>query len=133
MANVLLSVAPTVRIIQVVSTARLTRLSGAIAVYDISTALRTRNLDGGVLILVYISEITCSDCAIGLFPTHYLVNHQSGVRAISWIRAPGTTPDGTPLTSEDPTVIASGGYDGVECITDIRELVGNIMNRTRGL
>lgn len=67
-----------------------------------------------------------------LLPTHYIINHQSGVRALSWIRVPQTTSDGTPLTSEDPTVIASGGYDGVECLTDIRELAGHIMNRTRG-
>ena len=33
---------------------------------------------------------------------------------------------------EDPTVIASGGYDGVECLLDIREGRGAIMNRTRG-
>ncbi|KAH6902491.1 hypothetical protein BKA70DRAFT_1520930 [Coprinopsis sp. MPI-PUGE-AT-0042] len=30
-----------------------------------------------------------------------------------------------------PTVIASGGYDGVECLTDVREGRGSIMNRTR--
>lgn len=73
-----------------------------------------------------------TDLLTGLLPTHYIVNHQSGVRALSWIRVPATTPDGTALTSEDPTVIASGGYDGVECFTDIRELAGHIMNRTRG-
>ena len=35
-------------------------------------------------------------------------------------------------TSDDPTVIVSGGYDGVETITDIRDMRGNVMNRTRG-
>ena len=32
----------------------------------------------------------------------------------------------------DPTVVASGGYDGMECMTDIREGHGSVMNRTRG-
>jgi hypothetical protein len=31
-----------------------------------------------------------------------------------------------------PTVIASGGYDGLQCLTDIRELGGHVFNRTRG-
>jgi transcription factor C subunit 6 len=31
-----------------------------------------------------------------------------------------------------PTVIASGGYDGLQCLTDIRDLGGHIFNRTRG-
>lgn len=30
-------------------------------------------------------------------------------------------------------VIASGGYDGVECLTDIREPHGHVVNRTRGM
>ncbi|KAG6370220.1 hypothetical protein JVT61DRAFT_12373 [Boletus reticuloceps] len=29
-------------------------------------------------------------------------------------------------------VIASGRHDGVECLTDIRELHGNVVNHTRG-
>ena len=35
-------------------------------------------------------------------------------------------------TVDDPTVIVSGGYDGVECVTDNRDMCGNVMNRTRG-
>jgi len=36
------------------------------------------------------------------------------------------------MLDEDPTVIASGGYDGMECLTDIREGRRSVVNRTRG-
>lgn len=36
-------------------------------------------------------------------------------------------------TADNPTVVASGGYDGMECVTDLREGVGNVLNRTRGM
>jgi hypothetical protein len=67
-----------------------------------------------------------------ILPTHYLTIHQSAIRAIAWIRAPPSSGSGASLIAENPTVIASGGYDGVECLTDIRDLHGNVMNRTRG-
>lgn len=54
------------------------------------------------------------------------------MRALAWIRAPPSSASGISLFTEDPTVIASGGYDGVECLTDIRDPHGNVMNRTRG-
>jgi transcription factor C subunit 6 len=69
---------------------------------------------------------------LDMLPTHYLTIHQSAIRAIAWIRAPPSSGSGASLTAENPTVIASGGYDGVECLTDIRDLHGNVMNRTRG-
>lgn len=67
-----------------------------------------------------------------LLPSHYQYVHQSGVRAISWIRAPPTSSSGVFRTDLDPTVIASGGHDGTECLWDIRDPGGNVMNRTRG-
>lgn len=67
-----------------------------------------------------------------ILPTHYISIHQSAVRALAWIRVPPTNGSGVPSTSEDPTVLATGGYDGLECLTDIREPHGNIVNRTRG-
>ncbi|KAG2150679.1 uncharacterized protein EDB93DRAFT_1083923 [Suillus bovinus] len=66
-----------------------------------------------------------------MLPTHYISIHQSAVRALAWIRIPPTDGSGVPSTSEDPTVLATGGYDGMECLTDIREPHGNIVNRTR--
>ena len=67
-----------------------------------------------------------------LLPTHYLSVHQSAIRAVAWIRAPPSWPSGKSRFDQGPTMIASTGYDGVECITDIREGRGAIMNRTRG-
>ncbi|KAJ7644297.1 hypothetical protein FB45DRAFT_1053081, partial [Roridomyces roridus] len=66
-----------------------------------------------------------------LLPSHYLTVHQSAIRALTWIRAPPSLPSGAPRTDADPTVIVSGGYDGLECVTDIREGHGSVMNRTR--
>jgi transcription factor C subunit 6 len=65
-------------------------------------------------------------------PTHYLPVHQSAIRAIAWINAPPAKPDGSFSLSADPCIIASGGHDGVECVTDIRDPGGNVINRTRG-
>ena len=67
-----------------------------------------------------------------MFPTHYFTVHQSAIRAIAWIRAPPSSIFG-PLTKENPTVIASGGYDGAEYLLDIRDPQAYILNRTRGL
>ncbi|VDB82779.1 unnamed protein product [Peniophora sp. CBMAI 1063] len=87
--------------------------NGAIAVYHIADALRSGNP-------VY-----------DLIPSHYQYVHQSGVRAVSWIRAPPASSSGDFRTDLDPTVIASGGHDGTECLWDIRDPSANVMNRTR--
>ncbi|KAI0315239.1 hypothetical protein OF83DRAFT_1164870 [Amylostereum chailletii] len=87
--------------------------NGAIAVYDLGAAIRGQTP------------------ARNLLPSQYLFLHQSAVRAVSWLRAPPSTSTGEPCLTEDPTVIASGGYDGMECLTDIRDPSGNTMNRTR--
>ena len=93
---------------------------GNIAVYTIKSALQTA---------------AASDYPIvtGLLPNYYLSVHQSAIRAIAWIRAPTSWPSGNLRFDQDPTVIVSGGYDGVECLTDLREGRGVIMNRTRGI
>lgn len=67
-----------------------------------------------------------------LLPTHNLSIHQSAIRALCWIKAPPSRPSGALRKDGNPTIIASGGYDGVECMTDIREGHGSVMNRTRG-
>ncbi|PFH47653.1 hypothetical protein AMATHDRAFT_77094 [Amanita thiersii Skay4041] len=92
--------------------------NGVIAVYNISAALRIGSNPGAAT----VSE---------LLPTHYLSVHQSAIRALSWIKTPPCWPSGESRIHDDPAVIASGGYDGVECITDIREGRGSVMNRTR--
>jgi transcription factor C subunit 6 len=93
-----------------------------IAVYDVGKILKTNCGP------VAFSPETVTD----ILPTHYITVHQSAIRAIAWIRVPSTSSAGVPFTDEDPSVIASGGYDGVECLTDIREGTGCVMNRTRG-
>ncbi|OCH93813.1 hypothetical protein OBBRIDRAFT_817558 [Obba rivulosa] len=85
--------------------------NGAIAVYNVREALKASDRSN-------------------ILPTHYFTVHQSAVRAISWIRAPSVSATGE-YTDSNPTVIASGGYDGVECVTDIQDLLGNVVNRTR--
>lgn len=85
--------------------------NGCIAVYNLHTALNSP-----------------SD---PLFPTHYFPVHQSAIRAIAWVNAPCAATDGTYDFKGNPCVIASGGYDGVECVTDIRDLYGSTINRTR--
>ncbi|KZT23993.1 hypothetical protein NEOLEDRAFT_1170475 [Neolentinus lepideus HHB14362 ss-1] len=85
---------------------------GSIAVYDVAEAIN-------------------SDIQSNILPIYYMSVHQSAVRGLAWVRAPLSSATGTPLTSEDPTVLASGGYDGLECFTDIRDPHGNVFNRTR--
>lgn len=92
--------------------------NGTIAVYDIGPSLKAINNSKA-------NTIT------NILPTHYITVHQSAIRALTWLRAPPSCPSGAPRTNSDPTVIASGGYDGMECMTDIREGHGSVMNRTR--
>ncbi|OSD08431.1 hypothetical protein PYCCODRAFT_1455543 [Trametes coccinea BRFM310] len=88
--------------------------NGNIAVYNVGKALARESSDAGQPLL----------------PTHYFTAHQSAIRSIAWVRAPVTSASGE-LTTDNPTVIASGGYDGVESITDIRDMSPNVINRTR--
>jgi transcription factor C subunit 6 len=55
----------------------------------------------------------------------YFCVHQSAIRALTWVRVPDRHGGG-------PTVIASGGFDGLQCLTDIRDVGGHVFNRTRG-
>lgn len=93
--------------------------NGVIAVYDVAKALQL---------------FTEPDAATitNLRPSYYLTVHQAAIRALAWIQAPSYSASGEPCLDDDPTVIASGGYDGVECLLDLRDGRGAIMNRTRG-
>ncbi|KAF8516951.1 hypothetical protein BU17DRAFT_92339 [Hysterangium stoloniferum] len=66
-----------------------------------------------------------------LRPTHYMPLHQSAIRTVSWAKVPPIAPSGKWQDDCDPTIFFSGGYDGAQTITDIRDMKGNIMNRTR--
>ncbi|KAG6369764.1 hypothetical protein JVT61DRAFT_13581 [Boletus reticuloceps] len=88
-------------------------------------------LTNGCLAVYNVKQALESGETSNIFPTHFIAVHQSAIRALAWIRVPPTDGSGVPNLSEDPMVIASGGYDGVECLTDIREPHGNVVNRTR--
>ena len=62
---------------------------------------------------------------VAVLPIGYYCVHQSAIRALAWVRVPDRRGNG-------PTVIASGGYDGLQCLTDIRDFGGHVFNRTRG-
>jgi hypothetical protein len=91
-------------------------LLGVIAVYHIAEALQTSR--AGLM--------------TDILQSHYITVHQSAIRALAWVRVPPSSSTGVPCPDQDPTVIASGGYDGVECLTDVREGIPYVMNRTRG-
>ncbi|KAF9473862.1 hypothetical protein BDN70DRAFT_885457 [Pholiota conissans] len=93
--------------------------NGIIAIYNIGAALKAVNSE------------TAQQTITDLIPTHYMSLHQSAVRALGWIKSPQCFPSSAPNISQDPTVIASAGYDGMECLTDIRDGRGSVMNRTR--
>ncbi|KAI6031550.1 hypothetical protein BKA83DRAFT_26764 [Pisolithus microcarpus] len=80
--------------------------NGCIAIYDVGNAL---------------NEGICAN----ILPMYYICVHQSAVRAITWIR-------GDPATSEDPTVIASGGYDGAYSVSPIMLGRGHILMEPDG-
>ncbi|KAH9980956.1 hypothetical protein BGW80DRAFT_1162238 [Lactifluus volemus] len=78
--------------------------NGVIVVYNIGRALRSPSEP--------------------VLPIGYFCAHQSAIRTLTWVRVPDRQGNG-------PTVIASGGYDGLQCLTDIREVGGYVFNRTR--
>ncbi|KIY46871.1 hypothetical protein FISHEDRAFT_46417 [Fistulina hepatica ATCC 64428] len=97
---------------------------GAIAVFNIRDVLHGPH------------QVIPEDLA-SLVPTHYMTVHQSAIRAVTWVRAPSSTPwkdsPGDPCVDDDPHIIVSGGYDGMEAFTDIREARRSVMNRTRDI
>lgn len=93
--------------------------NGVIAVYDVAKALQSFTDPDATTVT-------------NLRPSHYMTVHQAAIRALAWIQAPSYSSSGEVLLNDDPTVIASGGYDGVECLLDLRDGRGAIMNRTRG-
>ncbi|KAG9226490.1 hypothetical protein CCMSSC00406_0005843 [Pleurotus cornucopiae] len=89
--------------------------NGSIAVYNLANHLKA-----------FTGE-TITD----IMPTHFITVHQSAIRALAWVRAPPASPTGEIRNDLDPTIIASGGYDGTQCLTDIRQATGYTINRTR--
>ncbi len=96
---------------------------GVIAVYNLDRALRSPSECKQPFPAFSLNDLTCLN--IATLPIGYYCVHQSAIRALTWVRVPDRHGIG-------PTVIASGGYDGLQCLTDIRELGGHVFNRTRG-
>jgi hypothetical protein len=103
--------------------------AGCIAVYNLASALRDPSTRRSPAIA---SSIRLTEYVTAPLPTHYLSVHQSAIRALAWVGAPPAHVDGTPALDRDPTVLASGGYDGTAALTDIRDGAPHVMNRTRG-
>lgn len=87
---------------------------GAVAVYNVKEAIKT--------------AFDTNRTVESPLPTHYIQIHQSAIRAAVWLRAPSSHDD---PNSSDPTVVVTGGYDGMVCLTDIRDGHRAVMNRTR--
>lgn len=77
-------------------------------------------------------SISFSCSATDILPMNYVSLHQSAVRSLQWIKIPNVSADGKLQTFMDPTIVASGGYDGCVTFTDLRDCNGNTITRTRG-
>ena len=102
------------------------------AVYNISESLKGgKPLNEGppLLSLLGIAE---TEAIVDILPHFYASIHQSGIRAVTWMRIPPSSSSGGPLWDEDPVIIATGGYDGAQGYMDLRDATMNEFNRTRG-
>ena len=77
-------------------------------------------------------RVAGSEAITDILPQFYTSIHQSAIRAIAWMRIPPFSSQGSPLWDEDPVTIATGGYDGAQGFTDLRDAAMNEFNRTRG-
>ena len=91
--------------------------------YNLGRALRSPSERKLPFPFSSLNRLICLTTAA--LPIGYYCVHQSAIRALTWVRVPDRHGNG-------PTVIASGGYDGLQCLTDIREMGGHVFNRTRG-
>ncbi|PPQ65649.1 hypothetical protein CVT24_011803 [Panaeolus cyanescens] len=112
--------------------------NGIISVFNLGSYLKNIVSAGNISSPIFCPLLTFPEnCLLdvptitNVLPTHYLSVHQSAIRALAWVKAPPALPSGLPSVGRSPTVIASGGYDGMECMTDIRSGHGSVMNRTR--
>ncbi|KAG0143638.1 hypothetical protein CROQUDRAFT_109056 [Cronartium quercuum f. sp. fusiforme G11] len=58
-------------------------------------------------------------------PTHYIPFHAAPVRSVIWIRTPPINQRGEPETDQDPTFLASTGYDGSMKLVDTEDIGGS--------
>ncbi|KIJ44255.1 hypothetical protein M422DRAFT_228294 [Sphaerobolus stellatus SS14] len=88
-------------------------------------------LTNGSIAIFHVRDALENPQDKALRPSYYIPVHQSAVRCICWAKAPPVSISGLPQPERDPTVVLSGGYDGAQMVTDIREQRSNVMNRTR--
>lgn len=55
-------------------------------------------------------------------PTHYITLHAAPVRSLTWIRTPPISQNGEPDVNQDPTFLASTGYDGSMKLVDTEDI-----------
>ena len=102
------------------------------AIYNISSSLNDgKSLDEGLLLRSSLRNAE-TEAITDVLPQFYTSIHQSAIRAVTWMRVPPFSSSGSPLWDEDPVVVATGGYDGVQGFTDLRDAAMNEFNRTRG-
>jgi len=110
----------------------LTARPGVVAVYDISNPLKDGEPLGQGNLLWPPLDVVESEVFTDILPQFYTSIHQSGVRAVTWLRVPPSSSSGSLLWDEDPVIIATGGYDGAQGYIDLRDGAMNEFNRTRG-
>ncbi|KAG8947219.1 hypothetical protein FRC04_010942 [Tulasnella sp. 424] len=85
----------------------------------------------GTVLVYHVKDHLSSQTTEPLLPSFVKPVHQSGIRSISWVKAPPSDSLGQFLPAEDPTMICSVGYDGEIFITDTRDQSSTSMGRYR--
>ncbi|EGG01829.1 uncharacterized protein MELLADRAFT_66816 [Melampsora larici-populina 98AG31] len=62
---------------------------------------------------------------INIRPTHYISLHAAPVRSLQWIRTPPLNQKGEPDTDQDPSFLASTGYDGSLKLVDTDDIASS--------
>ncbi|KAH9820698.1 hypothetical protein DFH28DRAFT_1121041 [Melampsora americana] len=62
---------------------------------------------------------------IKIRPTHYVSLHAAPVRSLEWIRTPPLNRKGEPETDQDPSFLASTGYDGSLKLIDTEDIASS--------
>ncbi|KIO33303.1 hypothetical protein M407DRAFT_17857 [Tulasnella calospora MUT 4182] len=86
---------------------------------------------GGTVLVYHIKDHIFSQVTDTLLPSFAKPVHQSGIRSLSWVRAPPSDSLGRFMPTEDPTMICSVGYDGEIFMTDTRDQSSTSMGRYR--
>ncbi|CAH7683534.1 WD40-repeat-containing domain protein [Phakopsora pachyrhizi] len=89
-------------------------LNGCVAVWHVFNTLQS-----------FASCSTREAVPLLIRPTHFLPLHSAPIRSISWIRVPPLKRNGQPGIDEDPTFLATTGYDGSVKLVDMDDLAAS--------